>query len=94
MSTYAEQREAYLAAARKRTAARRTQFTKAERDAYLAYLRDYGKRNRAAIYARATLWRYTNKLAHAELKGDERAVIKFRAKLASLNQIIHCAPLW
>jgi hypothetical protein len=91
---YSEQREAYLAAARRRTAARRVTFTAKERAAYLKYLSDYGKANRDVIYARTTLWRYERNLKNAVAAGNEVRAQKLRAKLAALNQLIHNAPLW
>jgi hypothetical protein len=75
-------------------AARRAAMNEEERQAFLEYHREYGKRNRARIVARQRLWRAERRLIAALGNGDDYLVQKRRYELAKINELIHIFGAW
>lgn len=84
----------YLAEAILRSAKRRALFTSAERAAYLKYLSEYQKAHRPHINLMRKRWRAQQSLAAALGTTDEASIIKFRAKLAMLKDLINVPQMW
>ena len=84
----------FLAEAAKRSHLFRAEMNEEERQAFLEYQREWGKRNRAEHSARRRLWRAERRLLEAMGTANEIAIQKRRFQLAKLNELIHVHGAW